>query len=241
MRELKDIDDEKYYSLTNMFKIQMENSKSKITILISQILFGFILIVPIMQLQDIDEANLLKTIVYSICVIHIVLSIAAIGVIIALLLKKNVDILVNISAVLVIINICMYFYLAYITNIVHESYNNIYVVIAIISIIILVLNGVNYYKKAKKKLINGEYRKGNFEYKFNKKLLYFIIPGIPMIIPLDNNVAITENVFVEACALLGMNYFISLLSLVFSYFVINRIFFIYQLIFNKGEENWDKD
>lgn len=236
MNNLEGINEENFYEITNMFKVQMENLKSKIILLMSQIAVGVILVVPIMQIKDMPRANILKAILNISFSIYIILSIFAVGTMIALLMKKNVDILVNISGVFLMICICGFFSLVLITNIIHENGSNILLVVAIVTAIVPLVNGVVYYKKTKKKIIEGEYRRGNYKYKFNKKLLLFLLPIIPMVVSIGNRGRVIEMVFGKTYFLLALNYLALIIAIAFSYFTVNRIFFIHQLKLNKGEK-----
>lgn len=128
----------------------MANLQSKIVLLLVKIATAIILIVQMLQIRDISSENVMKIILNLTLGVYIILSIFVVSINIALLMKKNLDILVNISGVFSMISLCVFFYLAQITDILHENYKYIFVGIDILTMIISIVNGLVYYKKLRK-------------------------------------------------------------------------------------------
>ncbi|MBS5927390.1 MAG: hypothetical protein KIC66_09940 [Clostridium sp.] len=229
MKELKNLSKEKFYGITNIFEDQMSKISNKILLLLFNLISGLILFLPYKQSENIIGGEILKVLLYLIIGVYLLGAVFSIILILMVLIKKNVDRLINLSVVSGTIIFTLSLLITYITNIVYEGYLDIFWIIALISFILTYVGILIYNNKIKRRLIDGYYIKENYRYKFNPRYLLFILPLVPMLIPIANKGKYITEVFGTLYYLLGLNYGIILITAVLGVFALKRMYYVYQI------------
>ena len=132
MKELKNLSKEKFYGITNIFEDQMSKISNKILLLLFNLISGLILFLPYKQSENIIGGEILKVLLYLIIGVYLLGAVFSIILILMVLIKKNVDRLINLSVVSGTIIFTLSLLITYITNIVYEGYLDIFWIIALI-------------------------------------------------------------------------------------------------------------